>query len=191
MPRVLTHDDVAGVRKPLAQAHWLPAHAYTNPAIWPQELERVLRRQWLVVCRADQISQSGSFITKESGGARVLVVRGADGVIRAFHNVCRHRGMWVAEGCGQTRNFVCPYHSWTYDLQGELVAAPEMARTADFDRAEMACRGVQAGMESGVWSPGRYSDEERACCGLASPRCPKKCKGAWRRKLQHLVASLT
>ena len=65
MPPVLTQDDVAGVRKPLALAHWLPAHAYTDPAIWPQELARVLRPGWLVVCRADQISQSGDFITKE------------------------------------------------------------------------------------------------------------------------------
>ena len=135
MPPALTPHDFAGARKPLEQASWLPAHAYNKPEVWRQEVERVLRPQWLVACRADQVAKPGSFITKEIGGARVLVVRGADGVIRAFHNVCRHRGMWVAEGCGQARNFVCPYHSWTYDLRGELTAAPEMGATLGFDRS--------------------------------------------------------
>ncbi|MDA1241485.1 MAG: aromatic ring-hydroxylating dioxygenase subunit alpha [Chloroflexi bacterium] len=94
----------------------------------------MLRPSWLVIARADRLSAAGDFLTAEIAGARVLLARGQDGVIRAFHNVCRHRGMWVAEGNGRTRAFACPYHLWTYDLAGKLVAAPEMERTARFEK---------------------------------------------------------
>jgi Rieske 2Fe-2S family protein len=140
---VLSDADFAGVRKPLPDAHWLPARAYTDPAVWPLEQERIFRREWLVVGRHDQLPQPGDYLTKEISGANLLLVRGDDGVIRAFHNVCRHRGMLVAKGCGQTRNFVCPYHSWTYGLDGCLLAAPEMANTADFNLDQIGLRAVR------------------------------------------------
>jgi len=136
-------DDFAGVRLPLAEAAWLPPRAYTDPAIWPAELERIHRRSWLVVGRADSIARAGDYLTVDIAGARLLVVRGADGTVRAFHNVCRHRGMWVAEGCGHARSFACPYHLWTYDLEGRLVAAPEMERTAGFERRDIALAPVR------------------------------------------------
>jgi len=139
----LTPADFTGVRKPLAEASWLPAHAYTDPAVWEQEKERIFSRSWLVVCRDDQLGEPGAFITKEIAGARLLIVRGRDGVIRAFHNVCRHRAMAVAAGGGTARNFVCPYHAWTYDLDGALIAAPEMERTANFERGRNGLKPVR------------------------------------------------
>ena len=139
----LTAADFSGVRNRLAEARWLPAHAYTDPTVWPQELERVLHREWLVVCRADQLASPGDFLAKDIAGIKALIVRGADDVIRAFHNVCRHRGMWVAEGCGRTRDFVCPYHSWTYDLQGHLLAARKMGRTTGFDPSKHGLKPIR------------------------------------------------
>ncbi len=132
MTAQLTAADVAGVRQPLSKAQWLPAQTYTDPEVWLVELERIFRRQWLVVARTDQIARPGDYLTKEIAGTRLLLERGADDTIRAFHNNCRHRGMWVAQGSGRARSFVCPYHLWTYDLDGRLVAAPEMERTAGF-----------------------------------------------------------
>lgn len=134
---LLTEADLAGVRRPLEEASWLPAHAYTNPGIWPAENDRIFQRSWLVVARSDQFRQTGDYRTVEIAGARLLLVRGQDGVVRAFHNVCRHRGMWVAQGCGRQASFACPYHLWTYDLKGLLIAAPEMERTAGFDLSEI------------------------------------------------------
>ena len=87
--------------------------------------------------QADQFSRTGDYRTINIAGSSLVLARGRDGVIRAFHNVCRHRGMWVAEGCGRAVSFACPYHLWTYDLEGRLAAAPEMERTADFNMASI------------------------------------------------------
>ena len=93
MNDVLTQADFAGVRRPLGEAWWLPAHAYTSAPVWEAEKERLLRRSWLVVARSDQFSRTGDYQTVEIAGTRLVVVRGRDGTIRTFHNVCRHRGM--------------------------------------------------------------------------------------------------
>ena len=137
MSAALSPEELAGVRRPLEAASWLPPRAYTDPAVWAVELERVLRPSWLVIARADRLSAAGDFLTAEIAGARVLLARGQDGVIRAFHNVCRHRGMWVAEGNGRTRAFTCPYHLWTYDLDGALRTRP--ASHGAFDDVTINC----------------------------------------------------
>jgi len=138
----LTENELSGVRRPLEEAWLLPGRAYTDPAVWEAEKERILRRSWLVVARADQFTRTGDYRTVEIAGARLLLVRGRDGSIRAFHNVCRHRGMWVADGCGRAASFACPYHLWTYDLEGRLVAAPEMERTSGFEMASIRLKPV-------------------------------------------------
>lgn len=143
MSEVLTEADFAGVRRPLAEASWLPSHAYTDPSVWEAEKARFFKRSWLVVARADQFTHAGDYRTVEIAGANLVLVRGRDSVIRAFHNVCRHRGMWVADGCGRAASFACPYHLWTYDLEGRLIAAPEMERTADFEMASVRLGPVQ------------------------------------------------
>ncbi len=137
----LTDVEVAKVRLPLEQASMLPLRCYSDPAFHTFEVRSVFRRSWLPVCRVDQVENPGDFVTRELFDEPVVVVRGRDGVLRALSNVCRHRGRRVAEGegnCGRGGVMICPYHSWSYDLDGTLRGAPFMDRTANFKPRELS-----------------------------------------------------
>jgi phenylpropionate dioxygenase-like ring-hydroxylating dioxygenase large terminal subunit len=101
-------------------------------------LERIFRREWLFVGRADEVAEPGDYLGLDVLGEPLVMVRGADGEVRVLSAVCRHRAMPVVGGRGRTRAFVCPYHTWTYALDGRLLAAPEMSETPGFDPA--GCR---------------------------------------------------
>ena len=103
-----------------------PGSFYTDEQILQQELDRFFYRSWLNVGREEQIPEPGDFFTKEIGDESVLVVRGTDGKVRAFYNICRHRGtrLIVDESGKRMRSVVCPYHAWTYSTEGALVGAP-------------------------------------------------------------------
>ncbi|MBY0508592.1 MAG: aromatic ring-hydroxylating dioxygenase subunit alpha [Rhodospirillaceae bacterium] len=109
----------------------LPPDLYTNSAVLEAERAAIFRRDWLCVGRADKISQAGDYFTTQVDTVPLLLVRQDDGGIRAFANVCQHRLAAVAEGCGNASSFSCPYHGWTYDIDGRLVTAPRMPRTFD------------------------------------------------------------
>ena len=102
----------------------LPITVYRDPQRWETEMEQVFRRSPLVVALSCDLRQQGDYDTLEIADRPILVVRGDDGVARTFLNVCRHRGAQVAAGCGHTRRFTCPYHSWVYDNKGKLVGVP-------------------------------------------------------------------
>ena len=91
---------------------------------------------WNFIGRADRIPNAGDYFTIEFAGVPVIVMRGSDGEVRAFANTCRHRGALLLEGEGNCRAIRCPYHSWTYDIDGKLIVAPEMDATSGFDPAE-------------------------------------------------------
>ena len=112
----------------------IPWSWYTDPAVLRLERERVFRRTWQYAGRADQAAEPGSFFTADAGGTPIVVVRGKDGVLRAFLNVCRHRGSLVCEGEGRRETLQCPYHAWTYDLDGSLRAAPRADLEPGFER---------------------------------------------------------
>jgi phenylpropionate dioxygenase-like ring-hydroxylating dioxygenase large terminal subunit len=114
-------------------ARALPAEFYRSKSFFDFECEAMLRREWLCVGRADQIPDCGDYFTTELLGEPLLFVRGDDGRIRTLVNICRHRGMLVANGAGHARNFMCPYHSWTYDRAGKLLRAPRMEKSGHFD----------------------------------------------------------
>jgi Rieske 2Fe-2S family protein len=118
--------------------HTLAGEYFTSDAIYDEELERVFRRSWLLAGHVSELRATGSYLLHELGRESVLVVRGADGLPRAFHNFCRHRGSRLCrEAAGELgRAIQCPYHAWTYELDGALRAAPNMADVAGFDRAE-------------------------------------------------------
>jgi 3-phenylpropionate/trans-cinnamate dioxygenase subunit alpha len=98
---------------------------FIEPEIYRQELERIFARCWLYLCHASQIPQKGDFLTAYMGEDPVLVVRGSDGQVRAFLNVCRHRGNRVCRADdGNAASFTCPYHGWTYGNDGRLVGVP-------------------------------------------------------------------
>ena len=122
----------------------LPAAAYMDPQWFANEMERVFARMWLAAGRAPELDQPGAFIKRDVAGASVLIVRAGDGSIEAFHNVCRHRGTRLCiEERGRFQGSIqCPYHAWTYGLDGRLMAAPQMDEVASFDRSEYPLRRV-------------------------------------------------
>lgn len=111
---------------PDADAGWsLPAWTYREPEFFAVEKARILRPAWQVVAHESDIPAAGDWHAIEWLGEPVIVVRGEDGVIRAMSNVCRHRGARILDGdCGQARRLVCPYHAWTYALDGALTGVP-------------------------------------------------------------------
>ena len=137
--------DLASVRKPLLEATTLPGRFYHDPAIYQEELLRIFRTMWLCVGREEDLARPGDFLTQSIGGDSVLLVRDGGGRIGAFHNVCRHRGSRLVtddRGTGLAR-ILCPYHAWSYDLDGTLKGAPHMEDARDFDRSRFSLRPVR------------------------------------------------
>ena len=122
---------------PLEEAFTLPAPWYTDRGVEALECQAVFGRAWQAVGRVDQVAASGHYFTAELADEPLLVVRGADGVLRGFFNVCRHHAAAVvAEPCGRAQSFQCPYHGWKYGLDGTLKGAPEFNGVRDFERAQ-------------------------------------------------------
>jgi choline monooxygenase len=122
---------------PLAQARTIPAAWYHDAALADLERRHVFGDSWLAVGRSDQVAEQGRFFTAEVAGNPLVVVRGEDGLLRGFHNVCRHRAARVAcEAEGKASRFRCRYHGWTYDLAGRLRGTPEFDGVADFRRED-------------------------------------------------------
>jgi phenylpropionate dioxygenase-like ring-hydroxylating dioxygenase large terminal subunit len=115
----------------------LPWSWYTDPAVLQLEQERIFRRSWQYVGRADDVSELGSFSATRAGDVPVVLVRDGEGTLRAFLNVCRHRGSLVCEGSGRRSTLQCPYHAWTYALDGKLLSAPRAAREGGIDTDEL------------------------------------------------------
>ncbi len=104
----------------------LPRPFYTSPEVFKADMDRIWRRHWLYAGHSCLIPQPGDWMTWAIGFDSVIFARGKDGELRAFHNTCRHRGARVCrEEHGHGRAFVCPYHAWTYDLDGRLKTATE------------------------------------------------------------------
>lgn len=131
--------------RPLAQARHLPGHFYTSPEIAAQEKEKIFSQDWMLIGRVEELEEPGSYLTFKIAGEPILVCKTQTGELKAFSNVCRHRGTQVAFGepengtpiCkGTARSFSCPYHGWTYDLTGKLVGAPHTKSIEGFDRAD-------------------------------------------------------
>ena len=117
---------LADTRKPLAHARGLPGACYVPTAIHAAEQEQLFAASWLAIAREADLPDAGSFVTRPVGAERILIVRGDDGVLRAFYNVCRHRGSRLVEAeSGQLRGAIaCPYHPWSYAVDGRQRQAP-------------------------------------------------------------------
>ena len=113
----------------------LPPACYTSPEFYTLETERIFRRDWLFVGRADEVGKPGDYLCLELLGEPLVMVRDGTGEVRVLSRICRHRAMPVVSGVGHARTFVCPYHSWTYALDGRPLGAPEMSSTPGFDPA--------------------------------------------------------
>ena len=122
---------------PLERAFTIPAAWYVEEGIAELERQAVFGGTWQVVARVDQLRQPGQFVTAELAGEPLLVVRGADNELRAFYNVCRHHAAAVVtEAQGTASILRCPYHGWSYGLDGSLKGAPEFEGVCGFDRAQ-------------------------------------------------------
>ena len=135
---------LARVEPPFDSSDTLPPACYTDPDIYERELETIFRASWIGVGRADRWKSPGDYAAFKLAGIPIIVLRGKEGQLRAFANSCRHRGTQLLEGEGNCRRITCPFHSWTYALDGRLIGAPKMARTRDFDEADYGLVPVRA-----------------------------------------------
>src|SRR5262252_3922022 len=120
-------------------AFGLPASWYHSPEIYERERQAVFRREWIWLGREDQLRNPGDYIAIEFAGWRLFAIRDREGQLRAFHNVCRHRGAPIlkdrANRCDVIR---CAYHGWTYDTAGRLRATPHFGSAVDFDKKDFS-----------------------------------------------------
>lgn len=148
----------------------LPSEYYTTDAILQAEIEHIFRKRWVCVGRAAEIANPGDYFLREIGGDNLIILRDRSGSVQALHNVCRHRGTRLcAEASGQLRETIqCPYHAWTYALDGRLLGAPNMSAVADFDKAEHGLYRAQAG----VWEGFIFVNLDSAGESLAAALAP-------------------
>jgi phenylpropionate dioxygenase-like ring-hydroxylating dioxygenase large terminal subunit len=147
MVRTNTRDDGPGV------SH-TPVEEYYDPVRYQREVSLLFRRHPIMVAFSGQLRKAGDFVVHNDTGQPILVVRGTDGTLRAFLNVCRHRSASVeVKPCGSNkRAFVCPYHGWSYDLTGRLVGITDGAAFGDVDRSQYGLRRLKVAEKYGlVW----------------------------------------
>ena len=133
------------MRAPDSQADLsLPGWVYHDPEYFRVEMARVIRPAWQIICHVSDIPAPGHWRTLDYLGESVVVIRGTDDVVRAFANVCRHRGSRLVDGHeGCARRLTCPYHAWTYATDGRLIGVPQKADYPDFDQADWSLIPVE------------------------------------------------
>ncbi|MEI7778315.1 MAG: aromatic ring-hydroxylating dioxygenase subunit alpha [Actinomycetes bacterium] len=130
--------------------HTLSGTDYTDPNVFARERDTILYREWFYVARADTIANAGQWLTVDIAGESILVIRGRDDRLRAFYNVCRHRGSLLCEGeSGQAKSTIrCNYHAWCYDYDGALVATPKVEE-GEVDPSQLALSPVHVDVWEG------------------------------------------
>ncbi len=121
---------------PTEQAQSLPPECYVDEDFFAFEKQAIFDREWLCVGRTEWVEKPGDYFVSEHVEEPILVTRTRAGEIKAMSAVCQHRGMHVARGHGNARSFICPYHHWTFSLEGDLVAAPAMEKSCGFDKGD-------------------------------------------------------
>jgi phenylpropionate dioxygenase-like ring-hydroxylating dioxygenase large terminal subunit len=141
----------------------LPFAWYSDEETLRRERALIFARSWQYGGRADQVADPGSFLATDAGGVPIRVVRDRSGELRAFLNVCRHRGSVLTDGCGTRETIQCHYHAWTYDLDGSLRAAPRSDREPGFDKADWSLLPASVG----TWGPFLFVNPDPAAVPLA------------------------
>ena len=121
----------------------LAAKYYTDPEVFKLETDGLLARTWQFAGHASQLKETGDYFTFDMAGESLFCIKGRDGEIRTFYNVCQHRAHQLVSGQGQTRVVVCPYHAWTYELTGELRAGPNIKAVEGFDKSSICLTSVR------------------------------------------------
>lgn len=143
---VLTADLLASFDESIVdvdKACTLPPVCYTAPEFLDFERRALFDHDWLCVGRVERIPNPGDYFTATVNNERLIIARAKDGVIHAFSAICQHRGMQIVDDCGNCGTFTCPYHMWVYGLDGRLLGAPAMERTAGFTKSEWGLPNLQ------------------------------------------------
>ncbi len=133
----------SGYHEEPARSLSLRADAYTDPGWLAFEQQAIFATSWQWVCHAEKLREPGAYVTAEIAGQPICVVRDKSGTLRAFYNVCKHRAHELLKGEGRTTVILCPYHAWSYNLEGRLVRAPETGSLEDFDRESICLDAVR------------------------------------------------
>jgi choline monooxygenase len=147
----------------LSRAATIPARWYLDPRFLDLEKARVFGRSWQAVGHASQVAEPGSYLACKVADEPVVIARAKDGVLRGFSNVCRHRAAIVAEGCGRAASLRCPYHAWTYGLDGRLLSQPEFEGVEGCDKSAMGLPEYRVE----TWGPYLFVNLGRATPALA------------------------
>ncbi len=134
----------------MVEALSLPGWVYHDPEYFGVEMERVIRPSWQIVCHQNDIPAPGDWQSLELLGESLFAIRGADGAVRAFRNLCRHRGSRLLDGeAGCARRITCPYHAWTYAADGRLLGVPNRADYGDLRLEDWGLLSVEAEVWNG------------------------------------------
>ncbi|MDP3263572.1 MAG: Rieske 2Fe-2S domain-containing protein [Tabrizicola sp.] len=128
----------ANVSVPFNQARAMPKSVYTSPEFAEAEVRQIFAKEWLCAGRAEALANPGDYLTMQIAGEPIIILRDRDGSLRGMSNVCRHRMSTLLEGRGNVRSIVCPYHAWTYNLDGSLRGAPAMGLNEGFCKDKIA-----------------------------------------------------
>ena len=128
--------------QPAAPVHSLEARYYTDPEIFAREQTGLLARTWQFAGHVSKVANRGDYFTFSIAGENLFCIRGNDGEIRTFYNVCQHRAHELVTGAGNQKVVVCPYHAWSYELTGELRSGPNIKAVAGFDRTEICLTSI-------------------------------------------------
>jgi glycine betaine catabolism A len=171
------------------RGYTLPAPFYLDPEVFARDLELIFGRHWIYVGVEPEIAEPGDFFTVEIGSDSIIIVRDDDLAVRAFHNVCRHRGARLRPaGHGIVGNLVCPYHQWTYNLRGELINNQHMGE--GFDRCRFSLKPVRLESLGGLLfiglspePPADFDELRRALLPYIAPHDIANCKVAFQTDL--------
>jgi phenylpropionate dioxygenase-like ring-hydroxylating dioxygenase large terminal subunit len=152
----------SGIGAALARGETLPFDWYVDPTVLRAEQARIFRHAWQYVGHAGQVADDGSYFAARVGDIPVVVTRARDGELRAFVNVCRHRGSELATGEGRRETLQCSYHAWTYGLDGELRAAPRSDREPELDPSQLSLVPIQVA----TWGPFVFVNPDRDAAPL-------------------------
>lgn len=126
-----------------SRSYSIHASCYRDPKILELEQQQIFRKSWQFLCHEEKLREPGSYIAARVGEQSIVACRGTDNELRAFYNVCKHRGHELLSGEGTTKVIVCPYHAWTYNLDGSLLRARRTERIQNFDKNKICLSQIQ------------------------------------------------
>src|SRR4029453_13013355 len=133
-----------------ADAKTLPQRYFVSTDVFEQEQKQIFSKQWVLVGHQSQVAETGDYFVAEIANESVIILRDKGGEIHGFYNVCRHRGTQLKEdACGHSSTIQCPYHAWTYGLDGQLIGAPHMDDVPGFDKAEHSLHAINLALWEG------------------------------------------